>query len=214
MRSPVLHARMQDELVALLAGRRGHFQMESGYHSDSWFALDPLFENRPRLQPFVAELARQLASHAIDAVCGPMTGGAKLAELIAAELNIEYFHTNRFETPEATGLFPVRYLLPDTQRENARGKTFAIVDDAISAGSAVRGTYADLIACGVRPVALGALFVFGDAIDGFVATEGLALHSVSRVSFGMWKPSGCPLCRSGLPVEKISDAQANPGPST
>ena len=37
------------------------------------------------------------------------------------------------------------------------------MDDAISAGSAVRGTHADLIDCGALPVALGALVVFGDA---------------------------------------------------
>ena len=85
---------MQEELIALLAGRRGHFQMESGYHSEWWFKLDPLFENRARLRPFVSELARRLAAHRIEAVCGPMTGGAKLAEMIAAELGIEYFSPN------------------------------------------------------------------------------------------------------------------------
>ena len=51
---------MRDELITLLDGRRGHFQMESGYHSEQWFALDSLFEDRARLQPFAAELARRL----------------------------------------------------------------------------------------------------------------------------------------------------------
>ncbi len=69
---------MQDKLIPLLAGRRGHFQMESGYHSERWFDLDVLFANPARLQPFVSELARRVARHRIDAVCGPMTGGAKL----------------------------------------------------------------------------------------------------------------------------------------
>ena len=31
---------MQAELLALVAERRGHFQMESGYHANSWSTLN------------------------------------------------------------------------------------------------------------------------------------------------------------------------------
>jgi orotate phosphoribosyltransferase len=181
--------------------------MESGYHSELWFNLDALFENenRSRLQPFVDQLARQLAVHHIEAVCGPMTGGAKLAGMIGAALGIESFHTDRFETPAATGLFSVRYLVPTSQRERLRGKSVAIVDDAISAGSAVKGTHADLLACGAKPVVCGALIIFGDRAEQFAADQGLALESAARMSFGMWLPTDCPLCRSGVPLETVSD---------
>ena len=135
---------MQDKLIALLAGRRGHFQMESGYHGEVWFTLNALFERPEELRPFAAELARRLAAHRIDAVCGPMTGGAKLARLVAAELGLAYFFAERFEPPETKGLFSVKYLLPAAQRAAAHGKAVAIVDDAVSAGSAARGTYTDL----------------------------------------------------------------------
>ena len=74
------------QLTALLAGRRGHFKTESGYHSEWWFELDRLFDDRVRLQPYVAELARRLAAFPADVICGPMTGCAKLAELIEGEL--------------------------------------------------------------------------------------------------------------------------------
>jgi orotate phosphoribosyltransferase len=197
---------MQSDLLALLAGRRGHFRMESGYHSELWFNLDRLFDDRTRLQPFVGELARRLAVHRIEAVVGPMTGGAKLADMIGANLNIESYHTERFETPNATGLFPVRYLIPTAQRECLRGKSVAIVDDAISAGSAVKGTYADLLACGARPVVCGALFIFGDRADAFAAENNLNLEVIARMSFGMWKPGECPLCKTGVPIEQVSDA--------
>jgi len=196
---------MQDELLKLLDGRSGHFQMESGYHSERWFKLDALFERPKALRPFVAELARRLDPHRSDAVCGPMTGGAKLAALVAAELGLEYFFTERFAPPVATGLFPVKYLIPADRREAVRGKAVAIVDDAVSAGSAVRGTYADLIACGARPIALGALFVFGDAAARFAAEHGLALEGIARMSFGLWPPADCPLCRAGVAVEEVSD---------
>ena len=47
---------MPSDLLALLAGRRGHFRMESGYHSERWFNLDRLFVDPARLQPFVDDL--------------------------------------------------------------------------------------------------------------------------------------------------------------
>jgi orotate phosphoribosyltransferase len=80
----------------------------------------------------------------------------------------------------------------------------AIVDDAISAGSAVRGTHADLVGCGARTVALGALLVFGDAAGRFAAAEGLALESVAQVAFGLWPPAECPHCQAGRPLEAVS----------
>lgn len=195
---------MQDQLLQLLAGRRGHFEMESGYHSEQWFELEPLFADHERLRPFVSELAKRLAMHRIDAVCGPMTGGAKLAEMIASELGVEYFFTERFVPAATTGLFPVSYQLPAAQRETVRDKTIAIVDDAISAGSAVRGSYRDLLACGARPVAMGALFVFGDAVTRFAADNELALEGIARLPFSMWKPTECPFCKAGVGLERVS----------
>ena len=38
---------LQQELLALLPRRQGHFRLESGHHGDLWLDLDPLFL-RPR----------------------------------------------------------------------------------------------------------------------------------------------------------------------
>lgn len=196
---------MNDELIALIRGRRGHFQMESGYHGEQWFDLDRLFETPDKLRPYVSELARRVAAHRPAAVCGPMTGGAKLAALIAAELGAEYFWTERFVPPAATGLFPVKYAVPPERRAAVEGKSVAIVDDAVSAGSAVRGTFDDLVACGARPVALGALFVFGGAAARMAAERNVALEGLVHLSFGLWPPAECPLCQAGVALETVSD---------
>jgi orotate phosphoribosyltransferase len=188
----------------LLSGRRGHFRMESGYHSEWWFELGSLFDHPDELRPFVSELSRRLSSHGPDAVCGPMTGGARLAEMIASELGIACFVAEPFDTPAATGMFPVKYRIPAEQRPKVRGTAVAIVDDAISAGSAVRGTYADLVACGARPVALGALVVFGDAAARFAAETGLALEGIERMPFDLWLPADCPLCRAGVALDQVA----------
>ena len=64
-------------------------------------------------------------------------GGAFLAQAVAAELDVEFYHTERVATTGG-GLYPVNYRLPDTLRHRISGKRVAIVDDAINAGSAVR----------------------------------------------------------------------------
>lgn len=199
--------KMKETLEALLRGRRGHFQMESGYHANAWYELGRLFDQPGQLSPFVQELARRLAAYHVEVVCGPMVGGARLAREIAAELKIQSCITERHEDPAATGLFPVRYLVPLEQRESLRGKKVAIVDDAISAGSAVRGSYADLMACGAQPVVIGALFIFGGAATEFASTRQLGCEGIAPLEFNLWKPDECPLCRAGLALEKVSDAE-------
>jgi orotate phosphoribosyltransferase len=194
---------MTGTITELVAGRRGHFAMESGYHSAAWFELGSLFEHPGELRPFVSDLARRIASHGVDAVCGPMTGGAHLARMIASELRIESFAAERFETT-GSGLFPVRYELPADQRRRARGISVAIVDDAISAGSAVRGTYADLVACGARPAVLGTLLLFGEAAGRFAEANGLALEALERIPLEMWLPQECPLCKAGVRLDPVA----------
>jgi orotate phosphoribosyltransferase len=191
---------MLNRVTQLLEARRGHFKMESGYHSGTWFELGSLFDDPDTVRPFLAELARRLSQHRPDAICGPMTGGAQLAKIIATELGIDAIVAERSEPPSATGLFPVRYRIAEPQRGRTRGR-IAIVDDAISAGSAVRGTYADLIDCDAVPVALGALVVFGDAAVQFAADNGLALEAIERMPFDMWRPADCPLCKDGVALD-------------
>jgi orotate phosphoribosyltransferase len=194
---------MHHELISLLNGRRGHFQLESGFHGEEWFDLDQLFRDLDRLRPFTAELARRLAKHDLDLIGGPMTGGAELARLVGDELGLPSFFSERFAPIVTEGLFPVRYEIPAARRQELQGRVVAIVDDAVSAGSAVRGTYDDLLACGARPVVVGALFTFGDDAREFAAARGLQLEALVKMPLGVWRPEECPLCRSGMPLEKL-----------
>ena len=194
---------MAGTVSGLISRRRGHFRMESGYHSAVWSDLGALFDHPLELRPFVSELAGRLSSHGLDAVCGPQSGGAKLAAMIASELGVAYLVAERFDT-RASGMFPVAYRIPAIQRQSASETSVAIVDDAISAGSAVRGAYADLVACGARPVAIGALIVFGEAATRFAADAGLTLEGIERLPLDLWPPEDCPLCKAGIALETIA----------
>jgi orotate phosphoribosyltransferase len=151
------------------------------------------------LRPFVTELARRVAIHGVDTVCGPLNGGAFLAELMAVELGVEFAFTERIVSQRA-GLFPIDYRVPPALRAALRGKQVAIVDDAISMGSAVRATVADLEICQARPVVIGVLLGMGPAGPELAAAKRLPLERLTELPLRTWRPSECPLCASGSPA--------------
>jgi orotate phosphoribosyltransferase len=192
---------IQQDLLSLLASRQGHFKLESGYHGDLWLDLDLLFLRPRSVRRFAIGLARQLAKHNPAVVCGPLVGGALLAQTIAAELDVEFCYTERFVLPQHDALYPVEYRIPHSLRQRVGGKDVAIVDDVINAGSAVRGTLADLRSCGARPVVIGALLVLSSAAPRFFAGHDILLESIAYLASGLWAPSECPLCASRTPLE-------------
>ncbi len=197
--------------LELVAGRRGHFRLESGHHSELWLDLDALFAEPQRIAPFVANLTAALRPYAVSAVCGPLLGGAFLAQLIAHALEVEFYFTERVMPPHTEGLYQARYRLPPAFAARIRGKRLAIVDDVMSAGSALQGTYAELQAHGGEPVVAGALLVLGSTGADFFAQCGVWLEAVARDDYELWLPAECPLCAAGRPLEEVAAPAADPG---
>jgi orotate phosphoribosyltransferase len=166
--------------------RRGHFAYESGHHGDLWLDLDTLFLRPRRLQPYVAELASQLARHGLEVVCGPLVGGAFAAQAVAAELDLACCYSS-----------PGSYALPAAFEPVVAGRRVAIVDDAINAGSAVRGTAAAIRAAGGQLTVVGALLRLGAPVDFGVPVEHLA-----ALPRALWIVTDCPLCNAGAPLDR------------
>ena len=187
------------DLLTLVGSRAGHFRLESGHHSDLWLELDQLFARPSALRPFVTELASRVARHRVETVCGPLNAGAFLAELIAEELGVDFAFAERTVSQRA-GLFPIDYRVPTALRAGLRGKRVAIVDDAISMGSAIRATVADLELCKAKPVVIGALLGIGPRAAEIAAARRLPFERLADLPMRTWVPSECELCASGNAV--------------
>jgi orotate phosphoribosyltransferase len=159
------------------AGRRGHFVFESGHHGELWLDLDALILRPAALMTFARELARRLAAHRFEAV------------------------VDRQMLPISVG-----YAIPDTLQPHLRGRSVAIVNGAISAGSATSSTYAVVTAFGARTVAVGALLILGETALPFLAASGVAVASIARLPNELWPPDDCPLCAAGVPISNLSAA--------
>jgi len=189
---------MEEDLLALVPVRRGHFRLESGHHGDVWLDLDGLFLRPGRVRRFAAELARRLAGHGVETVCGPLVGGAFLAQTVAEEIGAAFVYAERVEAAGDDPASPVGYRLPGAALGAVPGRRVAVVDDAINAGSAVRATLAALRAAGSEPVAIGALLVLGTAAAGLAAAHGVPLERLASVPNEVWRPDACPLCAAGV----------------
>jgi orotate phosphoribosyltransferase len=179
-----------------VARKQGHFRLESGHHTDQWLELDQLYRRPAALRPFAAALASKISGLPIDCVCGPLTGGALLAQMIADQLSVEFVFAERTVT-DRPGLYPMDYRIVRALRSGIQGKRVAIVDDAISAGSAVRATLADVESCGAVPVALGALIIFGARGREFATSKQIPLEYLVDLPQAIWTPTECPMCAGG-----------------
>ncbi len=180
------------EVVRLARPRTGHFDLGTGYHGDLWLDLDALLLRPARLRPHVRWLGERLREHAVDAVCGPLEGGAFLAYAVADLLGVAFLAGYR-SPGEAT-----RYHVPAVN-DGIGGWRVAVVDDAVNAGTAVAACLEELRARGAVPAAVAALVALGEASALVPARLRIPFYPASTVPSRAWPAERCPLCADGIP---------------
>lgn len=192
---------LTDNIFKQLSSERGHFLLESGYHAEQWIDLEALFLRPSALEPVIAQLASRIEQYEPELVCGPLVEGAFAALSVARMLGVQFIYTERTRTG-AGELYPYAYHLPPVLVSKVHGKRIVVVNDVISAGSAVRGTIIELENHRARIVAIGALLVLGDWTRRFAGEKAIALQALAESSFELWSPDGCPLCQKGIPLQR------------
>jgi orotate phosphoribosyltransferase len=201
-----IHDNLTKEVLGLFAARKGHFRFESGHHGDLWLEIPPAYVHPKRLRRYAIELAKLLSPHRIEAVCGPLVEGAFIAQMVAEEMDVEFYFAEQFTRAEKGALYPVGYRIPETLRAAIRGKRVAVIDDVINAGSAVRGTCDDVLACGARLGAIAALLALGEPASMLAETHAVPLETLSRLpTNALWAPTSCPLCARGVMLEGVAE---------
>lgn len=193
---------MAGEILKTLPVRQGHFLLESGYHTDLWFTLDELFVSPKDIAPQVGALADLLRPYSITGVCGPLLGGAFLAQAVASHLGVHFYFTETSPEKSDDGLFAAKYRLPSELRKRITNERVAVVDDMISAGSSARATALELTTAGATVVVIGALVILGKQAVEYFAARSVPLVALAMEDFNLWPPAECSLCRSGIPLEK------------
>jgi orotate phosphoribosyltransferase len=142
--------------------------------------------------PKIAErLGRELAARvpACDFVAAPALGGLMIGHEVARALGQRFLFTER----DANRKMSLRRGF--TVRP---GETAVVIEDVVTTGGSTREVIEVLQALGARVLGAGSII---DRSGGKVelGVPRVALATLEVVS---WDPADCPLCKSGVPVEK------------
>jgi orotate phosphoribosyltransferase len=184
------------EVIQLARPRAGHFDLGTGYHGDLWLDLDAMFLRPSLLRPHVDWLAERLRGHGVDAVCGPLEGGAFLAYAVADRIGVAFL-------PGYRGPGVASYHLPSVPG-GIGGWRVAVADDAVNAGTAVAACLEALRDQGATPVAVVALLALGGAGAAVRARLGVPFYAAGTMPSRAWPAGECPLCAAGVPVTPVT----------
>ncbi len=169
----------------------GHFVLSSGRHSDEYWEKFRLLEWPRVTEQLCNSIAQRYKSSEIEAVVGPTTGGALIAQEVARQLDA------RCLLAESS---------PNGGRELRRGfvlhpsERVLIVDDVLTTGLSLRETLQALE--GYRPDIVG-IEVLIDRSDGIATQQfGVPCHALLTVAARTYNTEECPLCAKGVPVVK------------
>ncbi|MBU1879414.1 MAG: hypothetical protein KJ734_10730 [Chloroflexi bacterium] len=187
---------VEKTLLEAVGASRGHFLYESGHHGDLWLDLDALFVDARRTHGWAAALARRARTCRPEFVCGPLTGGALIAQSLAVEMGAWFAFVERLVSTSG----PVRYRIPESLRETLRGRRVLLVDDVVNAGSALLAALTDVLDCGGELAGLASLLTLGQAASQIAQRYDVPFFTLASLERGMWAPDECPLCSSGVPL--------------
>lgn len=167
---------------------KGHFQLASGRHSDTYMQCAKLFMYPEKSRLLCGELAKLLAGINIDCVVSPAVGGVIMGYEMAYQLkvpNIFYERVNGVMTLKRG--FTVE-----------ADKAYLVVEDVVTTGGSVKEVIAEIERAGGKVAAVASVV---DRSDGKVdfGKPYFALLSMEVVSY---EKEECPLCAEGIPLTK------------
>jgi orotate phosphoribosyltransferase len=192
---PDLERALFDGSAGAAMATRGHFRYESGHHGDLWLDLDALLVDAKTVQGWAAALAPQVAACRPEVVCGPLTGGAFVAQALAAAIGVDFVFAERGRVEGS-----VRYRIPDGLRARLAGRRVVLADDAVNAGSALLATLEDVSRCGAELAGFVSLITLGDAAARIAARHRVPFARLVALERSMWPAEQCPLCAAGTPL--------------
>jgi orotate phosphoribosyltransferase len=169
----------------------GHFVLSSGRHSDEYWEKFRLLEWPRVTEQLCHQIVSQYQQSSIEAVIGPTTGGALLAQEVARQLD-------------------TRCLLaepaPSSSRELRRGfvlhpaERVLIVDDVLTTGLSVRETLSAIQP--FQPEIVGIEVLIDRSGGDAIAQFDVPCHALLTISARTYSPDECPMCAEGIHIVK------------
>lgn len=166
----------------------GHFLLSSGRHSQHYFEKFRILQHPEDSLEFCRLIAAKFGGRGVTAVAGPTTGGIIIACQTAQLMGTKAVYAERAHG--GRGFLRGMSLSPEDK--------VLVVDDVMTTGGSVRETMEAVRRSGA---AVSGVAVFIDRSSS-PPELGAPFYSVFRQEVVTFPPDDCPLCRSGLPLQK------------
>ncbi len=168
---------------------KGHFQLASGRHADTYMQCAKLFMYPDKSAMLCRELAETLRNRAqIDCVASPAIGGIIMGYEMARELGVPNIFLERIE-----GKLTLRRgfcVIPGTK--------FLVVEDVVTTGGSVFETIEEIERLGGTVTAVASIV---DRSNGAVDFKRL-YTALLTLDVASYSPEECPFCAMGIPLTK------------
>ncbi len=177
--------------------RNGHFVLNAGDHSDTYFDKWALFADPAEWTDVARLIAQNFTRHGIAAVVGPAHGGILLAAEVARHLfilggrSVLNFMALR-PAPDAA------YFVKGSRAREIKGREVLVVEDILTSGATVRGAVGAVRDCGGVVAAVAVIVNRESRTAGDLGVA--ELLSLVDLSIPRWSAAECLLCRNGVPV--------------
>lgn len=175
------------ELEARGALLRGHFQLSSGRHADTYVEKFRLLQWPDLTSALCSQIAERFRGTA-NLVAGPTTGGVILAFETARQLGLRAIIAERGDT--GVGREFKRGFEIDA------GDRVLVVDDVLTTGGSIRDVIDAVRAAGADVAGVGVLVDRSGGTTDF----GVPFFACIALSIASWAPDECRLCREGAPL--------------
>ncbi len=171
----------------------GHFRLSSGLHSPGYLQCALVLQHPQHAGVLGADLADRVRVLRPTTVLSPALGGLIIGHEVARALGVRAIFAERED-----GCLRLRrgFSLSDAER-------VLVVEDVVTTGGSTRETMQVARAAGAQVVAAVAIV----NRSGGTADLDVPLHALLDLALPTYDPAACPLCASGVPIQKPGSRQ-------
>lgn len=167
------------------AVKRGHFQLSSGYHSDTYFQCAKLLEHPKNARSVAKELAKLVQGNNVDFIASPAIGGIIIGFAVAEILNVPFVFTER----DASAMRLRRGF------EITGGSNVLVIEDVITTGGSAKEVCKLIESLGANVAGIGAIIKRANPNLPY------NIFSLLEMQTTAYPFTQCPLCKQGMPLQ-------------
>lgn len=187
--------RIIDDCDALITDT--HIVYSSGKHGDTYFNKNRIFTKPDYISWIGKQFAQEFADNKIDAVIGPVTGGAILSSWTA-------YYLSEVENKNIHSLYADKkgddFVIKRGYDKFCRNKNVLVVEDVLTTGNSIKKVIKVVIDNGGRVVGIASICNRGSLTKSDFGVK--KFFSLKIIELKSYSAKDCPLCDKGIPINK------------